>query len=149
MSELPERLVPKSEQVAATVMDGEAVIINLVNGVYYSMDEVGGLVWNMIEQACSLTDIADAVAVAYGVESSQVREDIQQLAAQLIEEDLVTVAGDQTPAKGAGPASPPPEKQYEAPKLVAYRDMQDLLAVDPPLPGLQDMPWTDDDSPRD
>jgi hypothetical protein len=30
---------------------------------------------------------------------------------------------------------------YEPPKLNAYRDMGDLLALDPPMPGLEDIPW--------
>jgi hypothetical protein len=30
---------------------------------------------------------------------------------------------------------------YELPKLNIYRDMGDLLALDPPVPGLGDTPW--------
>ena len=41
MPEMPERLMPKSDQIAAKVMDGEAVIIDLASGVYYSMDGGG------------------------------------------------------------------------------------------------------------
>ena len=149
MSELPERLAPKGEQIAATVMDGEAVIINLANGVYYSMDEAGGLIWEMIEQARSLADIADAVATTYGVPPSRTREDIEQLAAQLIDEDLVIAVNDRIPAKGADPELAPRQNQYETPKLIVYRDMQELLALDPPMPGLQEMPWKDEDSPGD
>ena len=89
LPEIPERLTPKSQQVAAKVVDGEAVIINLANGVYYSMDKAGGLIWSMIEQAQSLDAIADAVAAAYDVSSVRAREDVEQLAAQLVSEDLV------------------------------------------------------------
>ena len=34
---------------------------------------------------------------------------------------------------------------YEIPKLNIYRDMGDLLALDPPVPGLGDTPWKDPD----
>ena len=30
---------------------------------------------------------------------------------------------------------------YESPSLNSYRDMSDLLALDPPMPGLQQIPW--------
>ena len=30
---------------------------------------------------------------------------------------------------------------YDIPKLNIYRDMGDLLALDPPVPGLGDTPW--------
>ena len=41
MSGLPERFRVNTEEVAAKVIDGEAIIINLTTGVYYSMDGVG------------------------------------------------------------------------------------------------------------
>jgi len=53
---MPERLMPKSDQIAAKVMDGEAVIIDLASGVYYSMDGVGGLIWSLIEATQSMDD---------------------------------------------------------------------------------------------
>ncbi len=67
MPEMPERLMPKSDQIAAKVMDGEAVIIDLASGVYYSMDGVGGLIWSLIEATQSMDDMVDAVTAAYDV----------------------------------------------------------------------------------
>ncbi len=147
MPEIPDRLTPKSQQVAAKVMDGEAVIINLANGVYYSMDKAGGLIWSMVEQARSLDAIADAVAAAYDVPPVRAREDVEQLAAQLVAEDLVVAAGDEVPAEGADPAPPLQKLPYETPKLNVYRDMEDLLALDPPMPGLHETPWKDEGGP--
>jgi len=147
MPKIPDRLAPKSDQVAAKVMDGEAVIINLANGVYYSMDKAGGLIWSMVEQARSLEVIADAVAAAYDVPPERARADVEQLAAQLVAEDLVAAAGDEVPAEGADPAPPPQKLLYETPKLNVYRDMEELLALDPPMPGLQETPWKDEGGP--
>ncbi len=147
MPEIPDRLAPKSQQVAAKVMDGEAVIINLANGVYYSMDKAGGLIWSMIEQARNLDAIADAVAAAYDVPPAQAREDVGRLAAQLVAEDLVAAAGDEVPAEGADPAPPTQKLPYETPTLNVYRDMEELLALDPPMPGLQETPWKDEGGP--
>ena len=147
MPETPDRLVPKSQQVAAKVVDGEAVIINLANGVYYSMDKAGGLIWSMIEQARSLDAIADAVAAAYDVPPERARADVEQLAAQLVAEDLVAAAGDEVPAEGADPAPPTQKLPYETPTLNVYRDMEELLALDPPMPRLQETPWKDEGGP--
>ncbi len=149
MPEKPERLTPKRQQVAAKVMDGEAVIINLANGVYYSMDKAGGLIWSMIEQARSFDGIADAVAAVYDVPPARAREDIEQLAAQLLAEDLVMAAGDEAPTQGADPAPTPRKLPYETPKLNVYRDMEELLALDPPMPGLQETPWKDEGDSKD
>ncbi len=147
MPEIPDRLAPKGQQVAAKVVDGEAVIINLANGVYYSMDKAGGLIWSMIEQARSLDAIADAVAAAYDVPPERARADVGQLAAELVAEDLVAATGDEVPAAGADPAPPPQKLPYETPKLNVYRDMEELLALDPPMPGLKETPWKDEGGP--
>ena len=42
MLTLQNRLRPNEEEVAGKVMDGDAIIINLSNGIYYSMDKVRG-----------------------------------------------------------------------------------------------------------
>ena len=36
---------------------------------------------------------------------------------------------------------PDPNVPYESPLLNIYRDMGDLLALDPPMPGLAEMNW--------
>lgn len=128
-----------SQKIAAKVMDGEALIINLENGIYYSMNKVGGLIWTMIEQARSLDFIAGAVAASHDVPAAQARSDIDALAAQLVAEDLA-VACDERKAGAADPETPAKKQPYEAPVLNIYRDMEELFAIDPPMPGLQEMP---------
>lgn len=142
MADLPERLAPKSQKIAARVVDGEALIINLANGVYYSMNKVGGLIWTLIEQARSLDFIAEAVAASHDVPAAQARKDVEALAAQLIAEDLVA-ACDGLKAKAADPEAPAHKQPYEAPVLNIYDDMEELFALDPPMPGLQEMPQED------
>ncbi len=41
----------------------------------------------------------------------------------------------------ATPAHADPRLPYTAPTLEIFRDMQDLLALDPPMAGLSDIPW--------
>jgi hypothetical protein len=141
MLTLDDRLSPNSAEVAASVMDGEAVIINLSTGVYYSMDQVGGLIWAMIAEQHCLADIVSAIVQSYEVSTDQVRADLERLAAELLEENLVVVLKGEAPA--AQPAQPEPLQKlpYDVPRLDAYRDMEDLLALDPPLPRLEDLRW--------
>ena len=51
-------LYPNEEEVAVEVLQGEAVLINLRTGHYYSMDKVGADVWQMIERRQRLGTIA-------------------------------------------------------------------------------------------
>jgi len=135
------RLCPNEAEVAAKVLDGEAIIINLSNGTYYSMDKVGGLIWEMIVAGRTPADIAEAIASRYEVSPELAQADIQRLAGDLMREHLVIVSDK--------PASPAERQErvggqrlpYEPPKLNIYRDMSDLLALDPPMPSLEEIPW--------
>ena len=62
-----QRLQPRSADIASKVMDGEAIIINLANGVYYSLDKAGGLAWEQIMAMRPVTAIVAAVTARYDV----------------------------------------------------------------------------------
>jgi hypothetical protein len=135
------RLAPNLKQLAAKVMDGEAIIINLTNGIYYSMDEVGGLVWELICDGRSLKEISAEISRGYDVSADQALADLQPLTAKLLEEDLVSLADSAEIAPPGARPEPAARLPYEAPTLHKYRDMADLLALDPPMPGQADIPW--------
>ncbi len=73
MLELTSCLEINSDEVAAQVIDGEAIIINLSNGMYYSLDGVGGEIWSLIVEGRTLEEVAAAIDRRYQVESTQAR----------------------------------------------------------------------------
>jgi Coenzyme PQQ synthesis protein D (PqqD) len=123
------RLRPNEGEVAAKVFDGEAILINLSSGAYYSMAGVGGLIWELIERGHSLDEIAGVVGARYEVPTDLARADIERLADELVRENSVVDPPD-------GPKLP-----YVSPTLNIYRDMGDLLALDPPMPALDEIRW--------
>src|SRR5262249_1328934 len=132
------RLTAEKGDLAAKVIDGEAIIINLANGIYYSMDGAGALVWDMIQQRASLGEIVDAVGRVYDAPRDRLEPDLQALAATLMEEQLVVL--DETGQAAAAPSVGARETRlaYEPPKLVRYADMAHFFALDPPLPEIDD-----------
>lgn len=123
--------------VAAEIIEGEAVIINLATGVYHSMDRVGARVWEALAAGWSVEEIAAALSQATGVPADAAAGDVARVLAPLVDEGLLA------PGAPAAPATPlrfePGE--YAAPALTSYRDMRDLLALDPPAPGLDEIAW--------
>jgi hypothetical protein len=69
------------------------------------------------------------------------RADARRFARQLVDEGLLR------PTEDAPVDLPPAEAdgklRYGSPELHIYRDMGDLLALDPPVPGLEPIPWDD------
>lgn len=138
-----DRLRPNRDEVAAEVMDGEAILIHLSTGVYYSMDKVGGALWSLIETGATLAETVAALGARYDAAPERVAADVRRVAEELLAEKLVVVTGDDT-VRAEGPAPAPAVRSpYEPPRLNAYRDMRALLALDPPIPGFTDLPWKD------
>lgn len=128
------RLCPKDEEIAADVLDGEAIIINLATGSYYAMNNVGALVWRSIEQHCSIDEIAARVADDYEVSQDRARDDLLSLTQRLITEGVVRISD---AVSAAGMSTPSAQRlPYTPPDLSAYSDMRDLLAMDPPMPSV-------------
>jgi hypothetical protein len=125
----------RSEEIAYKTLDGETIIINLVNGVYYSLPGVGSEVWELIATGRSLAESAAILSARYGAPPEVVAADLIRLAEQLVTENLLDPASGGDPA-GELPPPSPAERAYQAPALQAYRDMADLLALDPPTPGI-------------
>jgi Coenzyme PQQ synthesis protein D (PqqD) len=138
-----------AKDVAAKVIDGEAVVLNLVNGMYYSTDGVGAAVWTLLDRAPTSDEIVDALVARYDVPDAEARADVERLVGELLRENLVVVGA---PASDAPPRAEEhrvPTAPYQSPVLNSYRDMGDLLALDPPMPDLEDLTWKESDEPDD
>lgn len=140
------------EECAAQVIDGEAVIINLLNGTYYSLDKVGGEVWELAAAGRTVHEIVEHVTARYDVDTDRARRDVEHLTHELLGERLLVVAAtpraaDDTRAAlddllETGPARPQ-RLAYVEPVLTTYRDMAELLALDPPMPRLETLVWSE------
>jgi hypothetical protein len=123
------------QQVAAKVMDGEAIVINLSTGIYYSLGSTGGFIWSLIEQRPCIQDIVRCVMEHYEVGEIEAERDVLRLSTELCSEGLavasVVGSAGSMPAGAAGQRLP-----YETPSVEKYTDMAEMFALDPPLPGL-------------
>jgi hypothetical protein len=128
-------------EVAASLMDGEAVLINLSTGVYYSTDNVGAMIWQLADLGFSVEEIVDSVARRYGTPADRVRNDTRAFLQEMVDERIILpgagaeVRGVYQSEDGDGPPA------YETPVLHVYRDMGDLLALDAPMPNMEEIPW--------
>lgn len=138
MTELQGCFTPNREDVAAKVIDGELMVIRLSDGTYYSMDGVGARVWELIDGGHDLPAVIRSIATSYAAGVEQVASDVRALVQELLAEGLILPAGDsgRDQVTEAPPVEPSP---YESPQLHIYRDMGNLLALDPPTPGIDDL----------
>ena len=157
MPERDSRLRANDAECAAKVLDGEAVIINLLNGTYYSLDRAGAVVWELAAGGHTVGEIVDGLTLRYDVDASRAQSDVGRLVSELVAERLLVSAngthngasnGSNGSANGssngtAHGAGANGREPYDVPMLTTYRDMADLLALDPPMPRLEDIVWDD------
>jgi hypothetical protein len=131
----------RGAEVAAKVFDDEVVVVHLGTCTYYSASGSGADAWTWIEAGRPIADVAAAIAERYRIDAARAREDVTRFVEQLLAEGLVSPAAERAPAGERLPAAAANGRDYAPPELHAYRDMADLLALDPPLPELDRPAW--------
>ena len=135
------RLLVQHDQVAAKTFDDDVILINLATGVYYTIETIGSSIWKLVAKQYSVSEIATALSDGFEVSVEQARHDLGVLVAQLVQEELVTVSEDEVSLEPVVRESVSKKRAYRTPRLDVYRDMEMLLALDPPLPRYKETPW--------
>lgn len=120
--------------VASELIDGEAVIMNLNTGNYYSARSVGGQLWAWIEQGISQEELVSRLVAAYEGDVEDIARAVQSFISHLLEQELIVeapVQASEVPPllTAMAPASERP--RFTAPVLEIFADMRDLLLLDP------------------
>lgn len=129
--------------VTHEIIDGEAVIINLESGSYYSLVDVGATVWGLIYQRTPLNEIINSIADTHEGDLAEIEPAVKELVQQLEAENLVVPEESETPLAQFTtlPNKNGHEKvPFRAPVLQKFTDMQELLLLDP-IHDVDDMGW--------
>lgn len=84
-----------SEQQISTSLAGESVILNHQKGMYYSLNEVGTLVWEFIEKQkqVSFGELVQVVIESYDIDEETCKNDLEILLTDLLNEKLLEKVG--------------------------------------------------------
>ena len=120
--------VNSTHVVSDVFEDGEAAVIDLRNGAYFSLNPTGALLWPMIV-AGTTSDALVAHIRAVANVGPEAALDVEAFVGALVAEELVEhvddLPGDQIPAAN-GTVVP-----YSPPTLERFDDLQELLLLDP------------------
>jgi hypothetical protein len=131
---------PDTPRVIYEIIDGEAVMIHMEKGYYYSLDRAGSTIWNLLDQGTAVSKITPLLQQHYTAEPAQIEEGVRNLLLQLQTEELIvpgrraqagTEKDEQTSTHMNGSAAGQNKIPFIAPELHKYTDMEDLLLLDP------------------
>lgn len=92
---LNSTVVAAKSQVSSD-LGGETAILNLDNGVYYSLNSVGTRIWELIQESITVSQIREIIFNEYEVTLEQCEQDILTLLEKLWIERLVEVSDETT-----------------------------------------------------
>ena len=69
----------------------EMVLLNLVNGKYFSLDDVGADIWSLIVEKGDLDAVHQSLLQQYEVTPQNLEQDLLELAGRLVENELLQI----------------------------------------------------------
>jgi hypothetical protein len=120
-------------QVVDETIDGEAILLQLQTGNYYSLEGSGAEIWARLGSGQAVGDVVRELQELHGGPLETFEAAVTQLAEELLSEGLLEPVA---AAELNGAPSPKPRAEakpgaFVAPVLRKYTDMQELLLVDP------------------
>jgi hypothetical protein len=124
----------KTPEVVYETIEGETVIVNLENGLYYSLsNQTSADTWTLIEAGLDFPAICSAIVCNYSKDEQIITEALRDFIILLQQEGLIEVDQRAVTSLPVSPNLPPAktERPFEPPKIERFSDMQDLLLLDP------------------
>jgi hypothetical protein len=88
-----DTLIRRSEELVASDLEGETVMMSVRSGMYYGLDSIGSRLWQLIEQPRSVSELCDILLQEYAVERAQCERDVIALLNEMHGEGIVDVLG--------------------------------------------------------
>jgi hypothetical protein len=80
-----------SSDVVSREIGGETMLLDLASGTYFGLDEVGGVIWAVLEGGGSLIEARDRVEQQFDAPRQVVEADLLALASRLVEQGLASL----------------------------------------------------------
>lgn len=87
----PETVLRRGDDVLASDVGDDVVMMDLEKGAYYGLQAVGARVWSCLEQPVAVKTICARLMGEYEVDETSCFRDVTGFLDQLLEEGLVTV----------------------------------------------------------
>jgi coenzyme PQQ biosynthesis protein PqqD len=70
-------------QVIAQKASNDVLLFNMEDGNYYSLNEIGGRIWELCDGSRSVSQVVESLAAEYGASEEVLEQDVAELLAEL------------------------------------------------------------------
>lgn len=92
MLELRHKLKPSPDVVVTELENKEAVLLHLGTKMYFSLNETGLLIWQLISSNLTIEEISERLQWEFDITPEKAKESVINLINELITEKLVEAA---------------------------------------------------------
>jgi hypothetical protein len=75
--------------VAAKLLKDEAVLLDLKEGIYFGLNDVGSRIWTLIDEQRTLGEICDTLIAEYEVSRDDLERHVHTLVEELLNNGLI------------------------------------------------------------
>jgi hypothetical protein len=91
MIQLNQQVTPDPEVVVTELEGKEAVLLHLGTKMYFTLNETGLRIWQMLSSGLTLGEISERILTEFDVSPEKAKESVLNLMNELIREKLVKV----------------------------------------------------------
>lgn len=73
-------------------MSGEKVMLSVKNGKYYSLGDIGGEIWDLIEGGISVNQLITSIMSTYEVDRAKCEKQVVSFLEHLLDESLIEIS---------------------------------------------------------
>lgn len=81
-----------SKDVVSCDLGGETAMLDMKEGVYYGLNEMGTIIWEYIQKPITLQEIVDRILDEYEVDEETCYGDLVELVEQMMKNGLVEIS---------------------------------------------------------
>jgi hypothetical protein len=85
----PDSVVSQIEDIVASDIDDEKVMMSIEKGQYYGLDPVGSRVWELLENPIRVSDLIDELLSRYDVDRETCERDVMAFLVELHEDGII------------------------------------------------------------
>ncbi|MDF2844274.1 MAG: hypothetical protein K0R00_2700 [Herbinix sp.] len=84
-------LITRKEDIMATNLDGEIVMMNIDTGNYYSLGKTGSMIWNILEESMEVRELVNKLMELYQVSEQRCEVEVMNFVKEMLKEGLIVV----------------------------------------------------------
>ena len=86
------KATPHPDVLSTTLQNGEAVLLHLGTNFYFSLNETGARIWDLMTKCCSLEEIGRAIEAEFDVTFDRAVQSVINLTEELEAEKIVVLS---------------------------------------------------------